>query len=64
MLYEVITGYQELKKHNSLHKWILVPETGADVLLEVKAVLEEYLVSGKVKTPIFWKKANYRNNFV
>lgn len=54
-----LEGYEELKKHNSLHKWILVPETGSDVLLEVKRVLEEYLETGKVRTPGFWQKANY-----
>lgn len=54
-----LEGYEELKKYNSLHKWILVPETGSDVLLEVKRILEEYLETGKVRTPGSWQKANY-----
>lgn len=54
-----LEGYEELKKHNSLHKWILVPETGSDVLMEVKLVLERYLETGKLRVPGQWAKANY-----
>jgi len=54
-----LEAYEILKEKNSLHKWILVPETGADVLLEVKQILEEYLESGKIVTPGFWQQANY-----
>ena len=54
-------GYEELKKHNSLHKWVLVPETGSDVLLELKLVLEEWLDSHILKLPRYWHRANYKD---
>jgi len=55
-----LEGYEELKKHNSLHKWILVPETGADILLEVKTILEEWLKDKRLKVPRYWQNADYK----
>lgn len=37
-----------------LHRWIVVPDTGSDVLLEVKHVLESYANTGKLLVPYEW----------
>jgi hypothetical protein len=37
-----------------LHRWIVVPDTGSDVLLDVKTVLENYGNTGKLYVPYEW----------
>ena len=54
-----LEAYEILKEKDSLHKWILVPETGADVLLEVMIVLEQWLEKGKLRIPKYWQFADY-----
>lgn len=43
-----------LEHFNSLHKWIVVPDTGADVLLDLKFVLERWLKDGSLIVPYEW----------
>jgi hypothetical protein len=54
-------AWEVLNEKGMLHKWILVPETGADVLLEVKIILEGWLAERKLRIPKFWQYADYRN---
>jgi len=54
-----LEAWEILHKKNILHKWILVPESGSDVLLEVKYVLENWLETKKIQTPEYWQKANF-----
>jgi len=55
-----LDAFKVLKERNSLHKWVLVPETGADVLLDVKIILEQWLVDRKMRIPRYWKYADYK----
>lgn len=43
-----------LKEKNMLHRWIVVPDTGADVLLDLKYVLENYVKTKKLEVPFEW----------
>jgi len=41
---------------NKLDRWIIVPESGADVLLDVKVVLEGWLKDKKIHVPFEWTR--------
>jgi len=43
-----------LEDTGSLHKWLVVPDTGADVLLDVRLVLERWLRDRKLVVPFAW----------
>jgi hypothetical protein len=43
-----------LDHFNAMNKWIVVPDTGADVLLELKFVLERWLKDRKIIVPYEW----------
>jgi len=55
-----LEAWEVLNEKNMLHKWILVPETGADVLLDVKTILEEWLDTKKLNIPRYWQYADYK----
>ena len=40
---------------------MLIPESGADVLLEVKLVLEKWLENRILHIPNYWHQANYKD---
>lgn len=43
-----------LNDYDSLRKWLVIPDTGGDVLLDVKMALENYLAKGKLIVPFAW----------
>lgn len=43
-----------LEHFKSLHKWVVVPDTGSDVLLDVKIMLEEWLKTRDLIVPFEW----------
>jgi hypothetical protein len=43
-----------LQDKNMLDRWVVVPDTGSDVLLDVKIALEGWLTKGKLIVPYEW----------
>lgn len=43
-----------LEEKGILHRWIVVPDSGSDVLLECRHILSEYLKTGKLIVPYEW----------
>lgn len=56
-----LEAWEVLNERKMLHKWILVPETGSDVLLEVKLILENWLNTRKLHLPIQWRRINFKD---
>jgi hypothetical protein len=42
------------------NRWIVVPDTGSDVLLDLKVVFEEYIATGKLNVPYEWATRSSR----
>jgi hypothetical protein len=43
-----------LEEKGMLDRWVVVPDTGADVLLDLKMVLQDWLKDGKLTVPYEW----------
>lgn len=45
-----------LINRNMAQRWLVVPDTGSDVLLDTKIALESWLKTGTVRVPVDWTR--------
>lgn len=55
-----LEAWEILNEKRMLHKWILIPETGADTLLDVKLILEEWVKTKHLYVPKQWRGIDYK----
>ena len=53
--------FKILKDLGIANRWIVVPEFGADTLLDVKNMLQGYIVGGILQVPEGWVRMNHRD---